>query len=157
MSTFCINNTTINKEFDCICSFTTICKCKICCSWINSSIKNDSYYINKINIKMNYCTMTDFCNNLNINLYFEYKGKLITQLRGLNIKYNEFNNIVDNELQIFIGEITINFGKKQEINPIEVENLRMQNEIALTQFKEQIQNDRDIFEIMRPKYGYRYR
>lgn len=145
---FYLNNSTYDKDYDCVCAFTTTCICKICDIWKLLSFKEGDHYIHRITVKMNHCISRDFCCNLNINLYFEYKGKPIIQLSSQNIKYNEIYEILNNELQFCIGEMTIHFGKKQEINPIDVENLRIQNELNLIKLKCQIQNGQNIIDLV---------
>lgn len=146
MLKFYINNSTIDKHFDCVCSFMTNCDCITCRAWKSSSIKKDNYYIHRINIKNYYCIILDFCNNLNINLYFEYEEKLIKQLSGPYIKQNKIYDIVDNELQFLIGDINIVIGKNDEINS---ENLRMQAELKLFQMKTVAQFHQNIFDLQR--------
>lgn len=146
MLTFYINNSTTDKDFDCVCSFITNCNCRTCCAWKNSSIKKDNYYIQRINVKINYRITLDFCNNLNINLYFEYEEKLINQLSGPYIKQNKIYDIVDNELQFLIGDLNIVIGKNDEINS---ENLRIQNELKLIQMKAVSQFHQNIFDLQR--------
>lgn len=146
MLTFYINNSTTDKNFDCVCSFTTNCDCRTCCAWKSLSYKKDNYYIHRINVKINYCITTDFCNNLYINLYFEYEGKLLKQLSGPNIKQNEMYDIVDDELQFLLGDLTIFIGKNNETN---YENLRMQNELKLIQMKTVAQFHQNIFDLQR--------
>jgi hypothetical protein len=100
--------------------------CGTCCAWKNLSVKQNHYYIHKINIK--------------INFYFESEGNLITQLYGSNIKINEIYNIVNNGLLFFIGEIEINLKKNEEINPTDLKRLIMQNEMILIQTRQNHKN-----------------